>query len=89
MRKVKINSFWLTELEEQKLGQNVKRNVAIIFQRQKSRRSILTILDKRILNKPTAIRTKEEREKLAEVFQKLNCFKNLPPVSLIEYFRNI
>ena len=83
IRKVFLNTFWLTELEEQKLGQNVKRNITIILKRQQVRKSILTILDKRILNKLPNDRTKEEKEKLADIFQELNCFRNLPPVSMM------
>lgn len=42
VRKVICNARWLNELEEQKLGDNVKRNVAIIL-RRKGYKSILSI----------------------------------------------
>lgn len=43
IRKTIINNHWLSELEDQRLGDNVKRNVSIIMKR-KGEKGLLSIL---------------------------------------------
>ncbi|XP_062537286.1 uncharacterized protein LOC134205737 [Armigeres subalbatus] len=77
VRAVIANNFWLSELEDQELGDNARRNIAIIV-RRKGRKGLLTIFDKMILNQPASSRTAEQTDKLAEVFRRLECLSRFP-----------
>jgi hypothetical protein len=80
-RKVFFNKSWLGELDEQ-LGEDVKKNVAIILQRSR-KKGALTIIEKRILKKSTESRDEEEEEKLKKLFDILPSFETFTPVSLL------
>lgn len=43
VRKVAINVFWLSELDDVTIGDNAKRNIQVII-RKKGQKGILTIL---------------------------------------------
>ncbi|XP_063704422.1 uncharacterized protein LOC134833870 [Culicoides brevitarsis] len=79
IRKTIVNNFWLQELSDQKLGDNVKRNVAIIMKR-KGTKGLLSILDKAVLNIPADDRTPEQKRKLVPLLLDLPCFQRFPPV---------
>lgn len=78
-RKVYFNKAWLSEIDEQ-LGEDVKKNVAIILQRSR-KKGALTIIEKRILKKASGSRNEEEEEKLKKLFDHLPCFETFTPVS--------
>lgn len=80
IQKVRVNVFWLSELENQTLGDNVRRNVAIIL-RRKGFKGILTLMDKRILNTPVELRTIEEKKRILNILSELKCFQRFSPVS--------
>lgn len=71
IKKARLNAYWLSELEDLTLGENAMKNIAIILQRPTESRGILTLHDKAILNKPAAVRTKQEVEHLTKVFDEL------------------
>ncbi|XP_065090453.1 uncharacterized protein LOC135711513 [Ochlerotatus camptorhynchus] len=73
VRMVICNNYWLSEIEDQEFGDNARRNIAIIV-RRKSRKGLLSILEKIILNQPVRNRTEEQKAKLAGVFRKMKCF---------------
>ena len=79
VRKVVINNAWLRELEDTKLGDNVRRNVAIIL-RGKCEKGILTIQEKALLNIPLEERTPAVKKKLIAIMTGLECFRHYPPV---------
>lgn len=82
VRRVIFNNYWLSELENQTLGDNVKRNIAIITRRRETKGSLLSILEKSILNVPAHERTNEQKRKLVPVLLELSCLARFPPVSL-------
>lgn len=88
IRKVVINNYWLSELEDQTLGDNVKRNIAIITRRRSNRGSLLSILDKAALNVPADERTNEQKWKLAQILLEVSCLARFSPVSE-SFFINI
>ncbi|EAT38635.1 AAEL009485-PA [Aedes aegypti] len=77
VRTVIVNNYWLSELEDQELGDNARRNIAIIV-RRKGRKGLLTIFDKMILNQAPASRTAEQKSKLADIFRRLECLSRFP-----------
>lgn len=81
IRKAHLNSFWLSELEDATLGDNVMKNITIILKQSQAKRSILTIHDKTMLRKPSAERTKDEVAHLNELFHQLPCFELIAPVT--------
>lgn len=81
IRKVYLNSLWLSELEDFKLTDDAQKNITIILRRSAQQRGMLTIHDKRILNKKHEERSEEERNELLKLFDELSCFKNYPPVT--------
>lgn len=80
LRKVLLNSTWITELEEKKIGLNAKKNIAIITRGTKEQSSILTIVEKRIIHIPFEERTEEQQEILNKAFEKLPCLQQYAPV---------
>lgn len=86
IRKVYLNSLWLSELEDLKLGDDANRNITIILRRPTQQRGMLTIHDKRILNKIPTDRTDDEIYELSKLFEGLPCFKNYPLVMLNIFF---
>lgn len=73
------NQQWLSELEETTLGDNVRRNVAIIV-RQKGVKGILTLNEKAMLNTPIQYRTDEQRRAIVLILASLKCFNKYQPV---------
>lgn len=86
VRKALFNKTWLSEIDEP-LGEDVKRNVAIILKRS-HRKGALTIIEKRILKKTSESRSEEENEKLQKLFETLPCFSSFTPVGFatLSYF---
>ncbi|XP_055550192.1 cyclic nucleotide-binding domain-containing protein 2-like [Wyeomyia smithii] len=78
IRLVICNNYWLSEIDDQEIGENARRNIAVIV-RRKGRKGLLTLLEKAILNQPSEERTAEKRDKLAEVFRRLECLSRFPP----------
>jgi hypothetical protein len=86
IRKVYLNSLWLSELEDFKFSDNVQNNInAIIMRRPAQQRGMLTIHNRRILNLKHEERSDKERIDLIKVLSELSCFKNYPPVKIISY----
>lgn len=84
IRKARLNAHWLSELEDLTLGENVAKNITIIFNRSQQKRGVLTIHDKATLRKPPAERTKGETEHLATLFDELPCMSSISPVRNLE-----
>uniref|UniRef100_A0A182KBM0 Cyclic nucleotide-binding domain-containing protein n=1 Tax=Anopheles christyi TaxID=43041 RepID=A0A182KBM0_9DIPT len=70
------NRYWITEIEDREIGNNVTRNVAVI-DRRLTHKGTLTIIEKKILNSPPEARTKEHRRALRTVLRKLECLQEL------------
>lgn len=81
IRKAFVNSYWLSELDDLTLGENVSKNITIILKRSQKRHGVLTIHDKKSLKKSPADRSKDEVEHLKKLFEDLPCFQSIPPVS--------
>lgn len=79
VRKVIANLQWLSELEETTMGDNVRRNVAIIV-RRKGVKGILTLGEKAMLNTPMQYRTDAQRRAIVMILASLKCFDNYQPV---------
>ncbi|XP_053681627.1 cyclic nucleotide-binding domain-containing protein 2-like [Sabethes cyaneus] len=77
VRLVICNNYWLSEIDEQEIGENARRNIAIIV-RRKGRKGLLTLFEKAILNQPAKDRTAEQRAKLVELFRRLECLSRFP-----------
>uniref|UniRef100_A0A182MY57 Cyclic nucleotide-binding domain-containing protein n=1 Tax=Anopheles dirus TaxID=7168 RepID=A0A182MY57_9DIPT len=75
VRVVICNRFWIAEIEDRELGNNVHRNVAVI-DRQLTRTGTLTIIEKKILNSPPEERTDETRRVLGVVLRKIECLRD-------------
>jgi Cyclic nucleotide-binding domain len=80
IRKVRLNAFWLSELEDVTLGQNVLKNITIILNRSREKRGVLTIHEKAMLRKAPQSRTREEIAHLSKMFDVLPCFKPFSPI---------
>ncbi|XP_038121408.1 cyclic nucleotide-binding domain-containing protein 2 [Culex quinquefasciatus] len=78
IRTVMCNNYWLSELPKQELGENTRRNIAIIT-RRKGRKGLLTIMEKAIMNQEAADRTPAQRAQLCAIFEKLDCLARFPP----------
>ncbi|XP_037911720.1 uncharacterized protein LOC119651940 isoform X2 [Hermetia illucens] len=78
VRLVILNRHWLEEMEDQKLGPNIKRNIALIT-RRKGNKGILSITEKSILKKEPENRTPAERRRLVIAISSLKCFARYPP----------
>jgi len=74
-----INKDWLNELEEQKMGYNVRRNVAVIV-RRKGTKGVLTVEEKALFNTPIEMRTPEIVQKLYKIIFSLRCFHHYSKV---------
>ena len=74
IRKVLLNAHWLIQVEEAQLGENIKRNVNIIW-RKKGKEGLLTINELKIVNTKLEERTQEQTELLRKAFMKLSCFE--------------
>ncbi|XP_044267126.1 cyclic nucleotide-binding domain-containing protein 2-like [Tribolium madens] len=72
------NLSWLQELEDEKLGDNVKKNIQVLT-RKKGKKSLLTLKDKAVLNKPQELRTEAEKNHLRRIIGNLKCFRRYPP----------
>uniref|UniRef100_A0A182XC37 Cyclic nucleotide-binding domain-containing protein n=1 Tax=Anopheles quadriannulatus TaxID=34691 RepID=A0A182XC37_ANOQN len=70
------NRYWITEIEDREIGNNVTRNVAVI-DRRLTHKGTLTIIEKKILNSPPADRTREQRRVLRTVLRKIECLQEL------------
>lgn len=82
VRKARLNAYWLSELEDLKLGDDALKNITIIMRRPPESLGILTIHDKTILKRPHAARSKEEVAHLVKLFDELPCFKTINPVAI-------
>ena len=80
VRKVFFNASWISELDEEKIGENVQKNVAIILKRS-HKQGALTMIEKRILQKKWKDRNEEENKVLELLFNSLPCFASFTPVS--------
>ncbi|XP_037048079.1 uncharacterized protein LOC119082622 [Bradysia coprophila] len=76
-RKVIVNAYWLSAIEDVTLGSNPRRNINIIVRRS-GRKGILTLREKSIFNKPNQDRTTAEKEQLTAVIHSLKCFETIP-----------
>lgn len=81
VRKVLANRVWLSEIEETQLGDNVRRNVAIIV-RRKGIKGILTLEEKRLLNTRVEYRTDAQKRAIVMIVASLACVAHFPPVSV-------
>ncbi|XP_058811524.1 cAMP-dependent protein kinase type I-alpha regulatory subunit-like [Topomyia yanbarensis] len=77
VRLVICNNYWLSDIDEQEIGENARRNIALIV-RRKGKKGLLTLLEKAILNQRAEDRTQEQILKLNEVFRKLECLSHFP-----------
>ncbi|XP_058443373.1 uncharacterized protein LOC131425449 [Malaya genurostris] len=77
IRLVICNNYWLSDIEEQEIGENARRNIALII-RRKGKKGLLTLFEKAILNQRAEDRTPEQILKLNEVFRKLECLSRFP-----------
>jgi hypothetical protein len=80
LRKVILNSAWIFELDEKKIGLNAKKNIAILTRPTKEKSSYLTIVEKRIIHTPLEKRTDEQKEVLNKAFQVLPCLQQFTPL---------
>ncbi|RZC37239.1 cNMP binding domain containing protein [Asbolus verrucosus] len=78
VRLIIANLTWLQELEDEKLGENVKKNIQVLT-RKKGKKSLLTLKDKAMLNKPANSRTEAEKNHLKRIIGNLKCFRRYPP----------
>lgn len=78
IRLIIANLTWLQEIEDDKLGDNVKKNIAVLT-RKKGKKSLLTLRDKAVLNKPQELRTETEKNHLKRIIGNLKCFRRYPP----------
>lgn len=85
VRKVLANRVWLSEIEETQLGDNVRRNVAIIV-RRKGVKGILTLEEKTLLNTRMEYRTDDQKRRIVSIVASLACMVNLPPVSDLYFY---
>ncbi|KAG4079286.1 hypothetical protein HA402_007978 [Bradysia odoriphaga] len=76
-RKVIVNAYWLSAIEDVTLGSNPRRNINIIVRRS-GRKGILTLKEKSIFNKPNEDRTTAEKAQLTAVIHLLKCFETIP-----------
>uniref|UniRef100_A0A182WFC0 Cyclic nucleotide-binding domain-containing protein n=1 Tax=Anopheles minimus TaxID=112268 RepID=A0A182WFC0_9DIPT len=70
------NRYWIAEIEDREIGNNVHRNVAVI-DRRLTHKGTLTIIEKKILNSSPAERTEHKRKSLGVVLRKIECFQDL------------
>uniref|UniRef100_A0A182YNX2 Cyclic nucleotide-binding domain-containing protein n=1 Tax=Anopheles stephensi TaxID=30069 RepID=A0A182YNX2_ANOST len=73
------NRYWIGEIEDREIGNNVTRNVAVI-DRRLTHKGTLTIIvrkEKKILNSPPEERTEEKRRLLRVVLRKIECLQEL------------
>lgn len=78
-RKAQLNSYWLTQLDDVDLSENVPTISAIRLKR-KGKRGVLTLQDKTLLRKPPAERTEEELKHLVNLLDELPGLKEFSPV---------
>ncbi|XP_035790785.1 uncharacterized protein LOC118466053 [Anopheles albimanus] len=81
-----FNRYWIAEIEDEDIGSNVQRNVAVIEKRL-THKGTLTIIDKRILNSPGEKRSDADRRSLHSVFRKLDCMQDFADWQLDELAR--
>lgn len=74
------NRYWLEDVGDEELGEDVKKNVLLLLKKRKQQKSLLTIYEKSILNKPAGERTQEDKQHLFRVIGGLKCFRKYPPV---------
>uniref|UniRef100_A0A182QK65 Cyclic nucleotide-binding domain-containing protein n=1 Tax=Anopheles farauti TaxID=69004 RepID=A0A182QK65_9DIPT len=86
VRVVLANRYWIAEIEDREIGNNVHRNVAVI-DRRLTHKGTLTIIEKKILNSAPEERTEEQRRVLTVVLRKLDCLQELAVEQLDEMAR--
>ncbi|XP_057656378.1 uncharacterized protein LOC130893936 [Diorhabda carinulata] len=77
VRLVIANLYWIGDPEDAKISDNVRRNIRMLMRRKKVK-SVLTIKEKSILNKPKEYRTEEDQKILAKSISGLKCFRKYP-----------
>ncbi|XP_053669706.1 uncharacterized protein LOC128720086 [Anopheles nili] len=77
------NHFWIAEIEDRDIGNNVHRNVAVI-DRRLTHKGTLTIIEKKILNSPPEERTLSQRRVLTVVLRKIECLQQLSEDQLVD-----
>ncbi|XP_049292038.1 cGMP-dependent protein kinase 1-like isoform X2 [Anopheles funestus] len=70
------NRYWIAEIEDREIGNNVHRNVAVI-DRRLTHKGTLTIIEKKILNSSLEERTENKRHLLRRVLRKIECLHDL------------
>ncbi|XP_052890075.1 cGMP-dependent protein kinase 1-like [Anopheles moucheti] len=70
------NRYWITEIEDREIGNNVHRNVAVI-DRRLTHTGTLTIIEKKILNSPPAERTDNQRQLLTKALRQIECLQDI------------
>nr|XP_032296121.1 uncharacterized protein LOC6636701 isoform X2 [Drosophila virilis] len=73
-----VNHQWISEVDEQGITLNVKKNVAMLV-RKKHKTGILTMAQKGLLATRHHTRTIAERKKLCTIVAGLGCFTQVPP----------
>ncbi|XP_017787260.1 PREDICTED: cyclic nucleotide-binding domain-containing protein 2-like [Nicrophorus vespilloides] len=76
VRLVIENLAWLEEIEP--LGDNIRKNVKLVMRKHKTAKSLLTLREKALLNKPAEDRTDEEKLLLYRRIGGLKCFRKYP-----------
>lgn len=72
------NRYWLEEEEEEKLGDDVRKNVQILT-KKKGKKSLINLKEKSILMKAAEDRTEAEKFHLNRIIGGLKCFRRYPP----------
>ncbi|XP_017851175.1 uncharacterized protein LOC108605872 [Drosophila busckii] len=78
VRSAITNNQWVSEMEDQGVTLNVKKNVAMLV-RKKHKPGILTMAQKSLLATAHSTRTIEERKKICSIVAHLGCFSQVPP----------
>ncbi|XP_058982648.1 LOW QUALITY PROTEIN: uncharacterized protein LOC131804180 [Musca domestica] len=73
-----LNRSWLTDVGEEKLSLNVKKNIALLI-RPKQKIGLLNLEEKSLIRTDGKLRTTAERKRLVSLMTGLKCFSKLPP----------
>lgn len=77
IRQVMNNRYWLMDTSDTQLGDNVRANVTMIFQR-KSQKGGLSLEEKCIMRKKAEWRTEAEKDLLYSSIGGMKCFRQWP-----------
>ncbi|CAB3236146.1 unnamed protein product [Arctia plantaginis] len=87
------NSYWLNESERYEGVDDVKKRVAQAMRKKKqTQKTLLTLADKGLLNKPAHDRTDQEKKYIYRIIGGLKCFKRYPhnvkkKLAAVTYFK--